>query len=178
MVSGAPDGSEILVRAGAAPVDIERMPVGPRLEIVATLDGYAPKRAVIPQGVQWEKSSDGKPRFEVGVQLDKSKRPSSASGAAVDSWPAAEPGSEVGGKGDPGTVHVVSTPKGSEVWLVVGLGPDARIDELVRCDADAEIMVAGPSTYRKRMSVKAADFAPDPAEKGNVRVARLAIPKK
>jgi hypothetical protein len=173
VVSGAPDGAEILVRAGAAPVDIERMPVGPRLEIVATMDGWSPKRAVIPQGAQWEKGSDGKPRFEIGVQLDKSKRPN-----AVDPWPPAEPGSEVGGKGDPGTVHVVSTPKGSDIWLVVGQGPDARIDELVRCDADAELLVAGPTTYRKRLSVKAADFAADPQEKGNVRVARVTVPKK
>jgi hypothetical protein len=171
MVAGAPDGSEILARAGVAPLDIERMPVGPRLEIVATLDGYAPRRAVIEQHATWEKGADGKPRFDLAVQLDKSKR-------ATDPWPPAEPGSEVGGKGDPGTVHVVSSPKGSEIWLVVGLGPDARIDELVRCDADAEILVAGPKDFRKRVSVKAADFAPDPNEKGNVRVARVTVPKK
>lgn len=171
MVSGAPDNSEILVRFGTAPVDIEHMPVGPRLEVVATMEGYAPKRAVIPQGAQWEKGSDGKPRFEIAVQLDKSKRQN-------EPWPAAESGTEAGGKGDPGTVHVVSTPKGSEIWLVAGQGPDSRIDDLAKCDADAEILVAGPTTYRKRMTVKAADFQADPSEKGNVRVARVTVPQK
>lgn len=173
LVSGAPEGSEILVRAGVAPVDVERMPVGPRLEFVATAEGWAPKRAVVPQGAAWEKGADGKPRYEVALQLDKSRRP-----GAVDPWPPAEPGSEVGGKGDPGTVHIVATPKGAEVWLVVGLGPDARIDELVRCDSDAELFVAGPTSLRKRISVRSGEFAPDPQEKGNVRVARVTVPKK
>src|SRR5204863_3303356 len=71
MVAGAPDGSEILVRAGLAPLDIEHMPVGPRLEIVATLDGYAPRRAVIERGATWERGADLKPRFDLAVQLDK-----------------------------------------------------------------------------------------------------------
>lgn len=174
IVSGAPDGAEILVRVGNAPTDIERMPVGPRLEIVATLDGYGPRRAVVPAGAPWEKGPDGKPRFEVAVQLDKSKKP------GADPWPQVEPGSEVGGKGDPGTVHVVSTPRGAEIWVVAGSGPESRIDELVRCDADAEILVAGPypSTYRKRLSVKSADFAPDPAQGAGVRVAKVTVPKK
>jgi hypothetical protein len=173
VVSGAPDGSEILVRAGTAPIDIDRMPVGPRLEVVATLDGHAPRRAVVPAGAQWEKGADGKPRFEVAVQLDKSKKP-----PGMEGWPPADPGSEVGGKGDPGVVHVVSTPKGAEVWVVAGVGPDARIDELVRCDTDAEILIAGPTTYRRRVSVKAGDFTPDPAGSAGVRIANIAVPKK
>lgn len=171
MISGAPDNAEILVRAGTAPVDIDRMPVGPRLELVATLDGYAPQRAVIEKDAQWEKGADGKPRLEVGVSLAKSTK-------KVDPWPPAEPGSEAGGKGDLGVVHVVATPKGAEVWVLVGLGPDARVDDFVKCDADGELLVAGPKDFRKRLPVKAADFAPDPNEKGNVRVAKVTVPKK
>ena len=173
VVSGAPENSEILIRAGVAPVDIERMPVGARLEFVATLDGYAPKRVVVAQNAQWEKGPDGKPRLEVGVQLDKSKKPN-----VVDPWPPAEPGSEVGGKGDPGTVHLVGTPKGAEVWILSGLGPEARVEQLPKCDADLEVLVAGPTTYRRRITVKSSDFTPDPAGGAGARVANVTVPKK
>jgi hypothetical protein len=87
------------------------------------------------------------------VQLDKSR----ARPGGVDNWPAAEPGSEVGGKGLPGTVHIVSTPRGAELWLLAGIGPEARIDQL-RCATDADVLVAGPTTLRKRVHVAAKDF--------------------
>ena len=53
-VTDAPVNAEILVRAGQAPVDVEKMPVGARLEFVATAEGYAPKRAVVPSGASWD----------------------------------------------------------------------------------------------------------------------------
>jgi hypothetical protein len=154
VVAGAPPNAEILIRAGQAPVDVEKMPVGPRLEFVATADGYAPKRAVIPSGATWDTGPDGKPRYEVAVQLDRSHvRP-----GAVDSWPAGEPGSDVGGKGSPGTVHLVTTPRGAEVWQLAALGPDAQFD--VKCGGEVEILVAGPTTLRKRFRVAESDFVP------------------
>ena len=45
-----PPHAEVLLRAGQAPVDVEKMPVGARLEFVATAEGYAPKRVVVPAG--------------------------------------------------------------------------------------------------------------------------------
>jgi hypothetical protein len=126
-LTGAPANAEILLRAGQAPVDVEKMPVGPRLEFVATAEGYAPKRAVIPAAATWDTGPDGKPRYEVAVQLDHSR----VRAGATDPWPAGEPGSDVGGKGSPGTVHLVTTPRGAEVWQLVALGPDAQFD--VKC---------------------------------------------
>ena len=41
---------------GQAPVDIDHMPVGARLEFVATAEGYAPKRTVVPAGYVWPNS--------------------------------------------------------------------------------------------------------------------------
>ena len=82
---------------GQAPIDVEKMPVGARLEFVATAEGFAPKRAVIPAEQAWDNGPDGKPRFELPMNLDKSK----ARAGGVDNWPPAEPGSEVGGKGRP-----------------------------------------------------------------------------
>jgi hypothetical protein len=153
VVSDAPSGAEILLRAGQAPVDVEKMPVGARLEFVATAEGYAPKRAVVPAGATWDAAPDGKPRYEVAVQLDHSR----ARAGAVDPWPAGEPGSEVGGKGSPGTVHLVTTPRGAEVWFLAGLGPRTEIDQL-KCGGDVEILVAGPTTLRKRLHVAESDF--------------------
>jgi hypothetical protein len=155
-VTDVPPHAEVLLREGQAPVDVERMPVGTRLEFVATAEGYAPKRVVVPAGASWDTSADGKPRFETALQLDRSR----ARPGTNDPWPAGEPGSAVGGQGPPGTVHVVATPRGAEIWMLAGIGPEAKIDH-VRCDVDLDVLLAGPTTYRKRVHVAASDFVVD-----------------
>jgi hypothetical protein len=154
VLTDVPAGAEILLRMGQAPVDVERMPVGTRLELIATAEGYAPRRAVIKADSTWDKGPDGKPRIEVPIQLD----PSTAKPGTVDPWPAAEPGSQVGGSGPPGTIHVVSNVRGAEIWLLAGLGPEARIDQL-RCDSDIDVLFAGPPGLRKRLHVAEAEIA-------------------
>jgi hypothetical protein len=154
VLTEVPANAEILLRMGQAPADVERMPVGTRLELVATAEGYSPRRAVLKADDVWNKGPDGKPRIEVPIQLD----PSKAKPGAVDPWPAAEPGSQVGGSGAPGTVHVVSNVRGAEVWLLAGLGPEARIDQL-RCDADIDVLLAGPPNLRKRLHVGEKEIA-------------------
>jgi len=158
-VTDVPAGAEVLLRVGQAPVDVPHLPVGARLEFVATAEGYAPKRVVVPAGATWDNGPDGKPRFEVAVQLDHSN-PKAKLG---DTWPPGDPGSEVGGKGAPGTVHLVSTPRGAEVWMLAGLGPEAMVEQLP-CDQAIEVLVAGPTTFRKRLHAAAADFAVRPGE--------------
>ena len=159
--------AEVLLRVGQAPVDVDHMPVGARLEFVATAEGYAPKRSVVLSGATWDTGTDGKPRVELPVQLEKSK----VKPGQVDLWPAGEPGSEAGGKGPPGTVHIVSSPKGAEVWLLAGIGPEATISQL-RCDAEVDVLVAGPTTLRKRLHVATGDFKDGGDVKG-VRTARI-----
>ncbi|MDP8998744.1 MAG: hypothetical protein M3O46_01385 [Myxococcota bacterium] len=173
LIADVPPHAEVLLHEGQAPVDVPRMPVGARLEFVATAEGYAPKRVVVPPGAVWDNGSDGKPRFEAAVQLD----PSRSRGAGADPWPAGEPGSAVGGEGSPGTVHVVATPRGAEVWMLAGIGPEARIDHL-RCDEDMDVLLAGPTTYRKRLHVRVSDFGTDDAPrvvpaKGSMRIAHV-----
>jgi hypothetical protein len=160
VVGDVPANAEILLRMGQAPLDVERMPVGTRLEFVATAEGYAPRRAVIKGESPWDKAPDGKPRIDVPIQLD----PTKAKAGSVDPWPVAEPGSQVGGSGSPGTVHVVSNVRGAEVWLLAGLGPEARIEQL-RCDGDIDVLLAGPPQLRKRLHVGEKEIqaaAPDP----------------
>jgi hypothetical protein len=153
VVTDVPANAEILLRMGQSPLDVERMPVGTRLEFVATAEGYAPKRAIVKAESTWDKGPDGKPRIDVPIQLD----PSKAKPGTVDPWPAAEPGSQVGGSGSPGTVHVVVNVRGSEVWLLAGLGPEARIEQL-KCDGDIDVLLAGPPSLRKRLHVSEKDI--------------------
>jgi hypothetical protein len=162
IVTDVPSRAEVLLREGQAPVDIPRMPVGARLEFVATADGFAPKRVVVPSGAPWDPGPDGKPRFEAAVQLDPSRTPAGVN----DPWPAGEPGSAVGGEGPPGTVRVVATPRAAEVWMLAGIGPEARIERL-RCEQDIDVLLAGPTTYRNRLRIRAADFVADDAAAGS-----------
>jgi len=160
VVSDVPANAEILLRMGQAPLDVERMPVGTRLEFVATAEGYSPRRAVIKAEAPWDKTPEGKPRIDVPIQLD----PTKAKAGTVDSWPVAEPGSQVGGSGSPGSVHIVSNVRGAEVWLLAGLGPEARIEQL-RCDGDIDVLLAGPPQLRKRLHVGEKEIqaaTPDP----------------
>jgi hypothetical protein len=174
VVTDVPPHAEVLVRKGQAPVDVEKMPVGTRLEFVATAEGYLPRRVVVPAGATWDPGSDAKPRFEAAVQLERSK----AKGNTNDPWPPGEPGSEVGGQGPPGTVHVVATPRGAEVWMLAGIGPEVRIEQL-RCDQDLDLLVAGPTTFRKRLHVGVTDFVadeqPGAPSKTPLKVARVSV---
>ncbi len=158
-VTDIPPGAELLLRVGQAPVDIDHMPVGARLEFVATAEGFGPKRTVVPAGATWDPGANGKPRFEVAVQLEKATKKDSL-------WPAGEAGSQVGGQGPPGTVHIVSTPRGAQVWLLAGIGPEARVEQLIACGADADVLIAGPTTLRKQLHVAAADFVLEPSGGG------------
>jgi hypothetical protein len=147
-----------LVRAGIAPVDIDRVPVGARLEFVALADGLAPRRGVVPAGASWE-SGGGKPRFELAIQLERSR----AAAGALDPWPPAEPGTSVGGEGPPGSVHIVTTPRGADVWMVAGQGPEAKIEALP-CGSPVELLVATTEgvPLRRKLRVEAAQMAPAP----------------
>lgn len=168
LLTEAPTNAEILLRMGQAPVDVERMPIGTRLEFIATAEGYAPRRAVINAESSWDKGPDGKPRIEVPIQLDTSK----AKPGSVDPWPPAEPGSQVGGSGAPGTVRVISNVRGAEVWLLAGLGPEARIEQL-RCDADIDVLFAGPAGLRRRLRVTDKEIAGLPADPQGNKVVNI-----
>jgi hypothetical protein len=155
VVSDVPKHAEVLYRVGQAPLDVERMPVGARLEFVATADSYVPKRLVVPARAEWRAGPDGIPLFEATVELERSR----ARPGANDPWPSGEPGSEVGGQGPPGIVRVVVVPVGADVWMLSGLGPEARLD--VSCDRTTDILVAGPTTFRKQIHVGTGDFVTD-----------------
>lgn len=173
VVSDVPANAEVLLRVGQAPTDVERMPVGARLEFVATAEGHAPRRIVVQSDAAWEKAADGKPRLEVPVQLE----PSKAKAGAVDPWPAAEPGSAVGGgTGAAGTVHVVSNVRGADLWLLAGLGPEARIEGL-KCEGEIDVLLAGGPTLRKRVHVGEAEIAAAPVDDKGAKTLKVSAGK-
>ena len=70
------------------------------------------------------------------VQLDRSTAKGGGNGplAPRRRWEARSAGS-----GPPGTVHVVATPHGAEVWMLAGMGhPEARISSGSGCDRDLD----------------------------------------
>ena len=61
--------------------------------------------------------------------------------------------------------------------MLAGLG-DARIEQQQGCDEDVDVLLAGPTTYRKRLHVAASDFvaegsAPAAGRVGPLHVARV-----
>jgi hypothetical protein len=155
-------------RAGkaAAAVDAATGGVIAEINVEATAEGYAPKRTVIAKGAAWDVGEGGKPRYELAVQLD----PTKVKAPAQDPWPAGEPGSEVGGSGQPGTVHLVATPRGAEIWLLAGVGPQAQIDQL-RCDADVEVLVAAKN--RPRLKLTSKDMGQVPTDPTGIKAIKL-----
>lgn len=158
-VVGAPAEAEILLLAGRAPLDVSPMPAGARIEFVGLLPEHAPKRAVVPAQANWSKDERGKARYELAFELAPSRKKN-------DPWPAAEPGTTVGGEGEPGTVHVVSSPPAAEVWLLFGSGAEALLDP-VPC-VDTEILVAAGTQLRTRVKIGASEFASDDGGKSTV----------
>ncbi len=94
VVTGAPKDAEILIREGQAPALVDHMPVGARLEFVATAEGYVPKRAIVPAGATWE-TVDGKPRFDSAHPARQVARPRRR-GRSLASWRAGQRGRRKG----------------------------------------------------------------------------------
>jgi hypothetical protein len=116
--------------------------------VAATAAGHAPQRGVVKADAVWESGPDGNSRIDLAITL----KASSTKPGKVDPWPAPEAGTTVGGAGPPGTVHVVTSVRGADVWMLVGLGPEARIEQLA-CDEAVDVLLAGSSQLRKRLHV-------------------------
>ncbi len=151
-VTGAPSNAEILVRAGQAPVDVEKMPVGPRLS-----SSWQRPRGMRRSGRLFRRGPRGTPGPTVspGMKWRCSSIARARAWRRLRSVAHRRAGERRGGKGAPGTVHLVTTPRGAEVWQLAALGPEAEFD--VRCGGEVEVLIAGP-TLRKRLRVAESEF--------------------
>jgi hypothetical protein len=165
VIRKAPPEAEILLRVGQAPTDVPRLPVGTRIELVATAEGYAPARGVVLPTSAWSRSTNV-PEFALKIDLTAAKP------GKIPAWPAAEAGTQVGGRGEPGTVRVTTNNvDGAEIWLLAGLGPEASYEPLP-CDRPFEFLIAGSLSYRKRLRIAPEDIAkaPEGATPGQKRI--------
>ncbi len=135
-VTDVPSNHDVYIFAGRAPVDVANVPVGPSNDFVATLDGFAPRRASIIAGTSWEKTA-GSPRYELAVQLER--------GDVL--WPtlSASPEAEATGVG---TVHLVSAPQNAQIWWRIGASPRAILEHAPCHDVELLVARAGGAPSR------------------------------
>ncbi len=146
-------------------------------------EGFAPKRVVVPA---LGRHVGHRARREAAIRGGRPARQIGRSRRRERSLARGRSGHRSGrpeGAARP-RFTVVATPlAGAEVWMLAGMGPEARIEQL-RCDLDFDVLVAGPGTFRKRIRVAAADFATEapggpvgaaasPAAKSPTRLAQI-----
>ena len=129
-----PSPHEVLVRLGSAPLETRPLPVGVRLELVATAPGHKPKRVVVPADATWSESVAGQRSMKLQISLEP---------GATTEWPDAPLG-EVGGVGPAGQLDIEAVPPGTELWLVANAGVGAEQSLTVSCDDAPHLMVVNP----------------------------------
>jgi hypothetical protein len=157
LVDDVPAGTDVLIKSGVSPVDVRHVPTGAKIEMLALKDGLAPVRAAVPASAAWSVAS-GTPRVDLTIDLQRR-----LADAGVDR------GADAGhaashAAGQTGTVHVVTAPPGAEVWMLVGRGPNARVDDLA-CGTPVDLLLVGLTDagrpHRGRLRVEAGQFTSD-----------------
>jgi hypothetical protein len=166
-------GTEVFAKSGAAPLEVPRVPTGTKVEMLATMGGFPPVRAVVPASAAWTVAS-GVPRYEIVINLHRGAVDAGAAPKADAGQPAAPVA-----PGMPGAVRVVTVPPGAEIWVPVGRGPDVKVDGL-GCAAPVDLLLVGTTDagrpHRGRLHVDASRFTPDPSGTRTARAsARLAV---
>lgn len=143
-LKGLPPRHEVLALLGTTPLTTRPLPVGVRLELVATSPGHVAERMIIPADANWVEVTEGDRQLAVDLKLE----------AGLDGgWPAA-PGGDVGGIGPAGRVHAASSPE-AELWLVVAAGSGNQAGISVPCAHTATLLVVNPDhpTAHRRVSI-------------------------
>ena len=124
-VNSQPAQAQVLLLLGKGPALATDIPLGVAQEFVALAPGYAPTRALLPADAQWDEL-DGQPRYELAMQA-KALAPNKKVpplGATLLPHSVGAP------QGRLGSVRVVTTPRGADVYQLIGFTPDVRVENL------------------------------------------------
>jgi len=134
----ANERAQILRFVGRGPVSLEHLPLGVAHEFVATAQGMAPARLLVPKDAEWDNTPDGK-RYEAAMQL----APLVDQSAGLELGETLLP-QDVGSPSSTlGTLRIVTSPKGAKIYQVIGFAPQALVEDLA-IDARQELLI-----YRK-----------------------------
>jgi hypothetical protein len=155
IATGATD-AEVLRFVGRAPVTLSALSSASSSEIVAVLEGHAAARSVIGPG---ERGADEVPSVELTLAPLVPGADPLALGTPLRS------GSSPLGVGE-GRARVVTRPAGAKVHLVVGRGPEVRLEGLPT-DEVIELLVAAEGYATERLLVAPSDWTE--SEDGGLR---------
>jgi hypothetical protein len=163
-VTSAPEGAQVLLALGRAPVVARDLPIGVAHELVALAEGRAPTRTVVPADAAWQKQAVSA-SLELQIEL-----PELAAGAAVDLGPTHLPKAIGAPTGPVGALHVTTVPTGAQVYQLVGFTPSARIENLKTSEL-AELLLYASGHELARVQVSEQSFI----EEDGKRVANLHV---
>jgi hypothetical protein len=145
----------VFLRIGTGPAIATHLLVGIAHEFVALRDGFAPARGLVPRMAEW-RAVDGEFRYELALQLPET----TARGRDQELGPSLlrdPPGQPTGALG---SVRVVTSPPGAEVYQLVGFTPDVKVGNLVVSDP-VDLLIWLPEHPLRRRRVAASDWKSD-----------------
>jgi hypothetical protein len=149
VLEAVPAGSEVLRRLGTMPVSVS-LPARAPMDLVATLDGAAPRRVHLEANAAWQSDATGL-RLDVPFALDAS------AGFSGTKWPVATNATPLRATEAPrGLVRATSAPAGATLWL----GVDAAAIP-VPCGAPVDLLIVS-GTAQKPLHLEWSAFSGAP----------------
>jgi hypothetical protein len=144
-VSSSPARAQVLLLIGQSPAVVRGLPLGIAHELVAVSEGRQVAREVVPSDASWTEDN-GVLQYELALQLGEGKP-----GAERELGPTRLPRSSSAPAGAPGTptgatgsVRVITSPPGAQVYQLIGFTPDVRVENLeVKEPAELLIYLSG-----------------------------------
>ena len=152
-VTSNPPRAQVLLRVGAGPALATKLAVGVVHEFVALRPGYGPARGLVATDAEWQREA-GEFRYELALQLREATSAPGESELGSAQLPAA-----LGAPtGTLGTVRVVTSPPGADVYQLVGFTPDVKVENLpietplqllvYRDDHELQRITVGPGAWK------------------------------
>ncbi len=153
IVDVAPEGAQVLLFVGKAPVTAENVSIGLAQEFLATAKGYSAARAAVPADATWLKGEGENEYYELAIQLAEG-------GAAGMAESALTPKAVGKNSGRVGAVRVVTTPPGALVYQLVGRSPVATLSQSSAART-YEFLVVHPERSSQTLLITPDDFRED-----------------